>query len=58
MCIRDRAYKLLDAAQARWRRFNGHELIADVLDGVTFKDGERITDQDNNDNRIDERVAA
>jgi len=52
------AYKLLDAAQQRWRRFNGHELIADVLDGVTFKDGERITDQDNNDNRIDERVAA
>jgi len=52
------AYKLLDAAQQRWRRFNGHELIADVLDGVAFKDGERITDQDNNDNRIDERVAA
>ena len=51
------AYKLLDAAQQRWRRFNGHELIADVLDGVAFKDGERITDQDNNDNRIDERVA-
>lgn len=24
------AYKLLDAAQAGWRRLNGHELIADV----------------------------
>lgn len=33
------AYKLLDAAQERWRRFNGHELVAEVLDGVTFKDG-------------------
>ena len=50
------AYKLLDAAQTRWRRFNGHELIADVLAGTAFKDGERITDQDN-DNSIDEKVA-
>jgi len=32
------AYKLLDVAEERWRRFNGHELIADVLDGATFKD--------------------
>lgn len=48
------AYKLLDAAQARWRRFNGHELIADVLDGVTFKDGERVVIEDN---EIAERVA-
>jgi len=30
------AYKLLDAAQQRWRRFNGHELIADVLDGAVL----------------------
>jgi len=54
------AYKLLDAAQARWRRFNGHELIADILDGAVFKDGERVSDQDNdNDNdSIDEKVAA
>ena len=35
------AYKLLDAAQERWRRFNGHELVADVLAGATFKDGIR-----------------
>jgi len=33
------AYKLLDAAQERSRRFNGHELVGDVLDGITFKDG-------------------
>ena len=51
------AYKLLDAAQARWRRFNGHELIADVLDGVVYKDGERVIDEDNDNNSIDEKVA-
>jgi len=53
------AYKLLDAAQERWRRFNGHELVGDVLDGVKFKDGIRVTDDDNHDDGMtDERVAA
>jgi transposase-like protein len=53
------AYKLLDAAQERWRRFNGYELVADVLAGATFKDGERVTDdKDNEDEKTDERVAA
>lgn len=32
-------YKLLDAAQARWRRVNGHELVALVRAGATFIDG-------------------
>jgi putative transposase len=41
------AYKLLDAAQERWRRFNGHELVADVLAGAKFKDGIKVTDDDN-----------
>jgi putative transposase len=50
------AYKLLDAAQQRWRRFNGHELVADVLAGVEFNDGIRVTDDDND--MTDERVAA
>jgi putative transposase len=50
------AYKLLDAAQERWRRFNGHELVADVLAGATFKDGKRVTDDDNE--MTNERVAA
>ncbi len=50
------AYKLLDAAQERWRRFNGHELVADVLAGVKFKDGERVTDDENT--TIEEKVAA
>lgn len=50
------AYKLLDAASERWRRFNGHELVADVLAGAQFKDGERITDDETT--TTEERVAA
>jgi transposase-like protein len=49
------AYKLLDAAQERWRRFNGHELVADVLAGARFKDGAPVTDDEKT---TDERVAA
>jgi len=50
------AYKLLDAAQERWRRFNGHELVLDVLDGVKFKDGIKVSDDDTT--TTDEEVAA
>jgi transposase-like protein len=50
------AYKLLESAQQRWRRFNGHHLVADVLDGVKFKDGIKVTDDDTTTQ--DERVAA
>ena len=50
------AYKLLDAASERWRRFNGHELVADVLAGAQFKDGEPVTDDDTT--TMHERVAA
>jgi transposase-like protein len=50
------AYKLLDAAQERWRRCNGHELVADVLDGVKFKDGIKVTDDETT--TTDEKVAA
>ena len=50
------AYKLLDAAQARWRRFNGHELVADVLAGIKFKDGIKVTED--NTTTPDEKVAA
>jgi putative transposase len=53
------AYKLLDAAQERWRRFNGHELVIDVLAGARFKDGIRVTDDDTHDDEMtDEKVAA
>jgi putative transposase len=50
------AYKLLATAQERWRRINGHELIADVLDGVKFKDGVKVTDDEATTQ--DEKVAA
>ncbi len=32
-------YKLIESAQKRWRRLNGHALIPDVIAGVTFTDG-------------------
>ena len=51
------AYKLLESAQERWRRFNGHELVADVLAGVNFKDGIKVTDDDTNE-ITPEKVAA
>jgi hypothetical protein len=50
------AYKLLGAAQERWRRFNGHELVADVLAGAKFKDGIRVTDDETT--TIEDTVAA
>ena len=54
------AYKLLESAQERWRRFNGHELVADVLAGAKFKDGIKVTDDNTNDDNemTEERVAA
>ena len=33
------AYKLLDAAQARWRRITGAELVPLVRAGTRFVDG-------------------
>ncbi|HXO85430.1 MAG TPA: IS256 family transposase [Gemmatimonadales bacterium] len=50
------AYKLLSTAQERWRRFNGHELIAEVLNGVKFRDGVKVTDDETTTQ--DEKVAA
>jgi transposase-like protein len=50
------AYKLLDAAQERWRRFTGHELVTDVLTGTKYKDGVKVTD--NETTTTNEKVAA
>ena len=36
------AYKLLDAAQERWRKVNSPELVALVHAGIEFKDGTRV----------------
>ncbi len=32
------------AAQKKWRTFNGYQLIADVIDGVAFVDGNEKED--------------
>ncbi len=37
------AYKLLDMAQARWRRLDGAHLLPIVRAGITFVDGVQQT---------------
>jgi putative transposase len=39
------AWKLLETAQLNLRRLRGYKLLADVVQGVKFKDGEKIDDQ-------------
>jgi hypothetical protein len=36
------AYKLLDAAQDRWRKVNSPELVIQMRTGIEFKDGIRV----------------
>ena len=49
------AYKLLDAAQDRWRRVNGHELVALVRAGATFIDG---NPQERNNHEHEDELSA
>jgi hypothetical protein len=35
-------YKLGQSAQKKWRKLRGFKLLAEVIRGVQFKDGERI----------------
>ncbi|WP_208609877.1 transposase, partial [Desulfofustis glycolicus] len=35
-------YKLGQSAQKKWRRLRGFRLLAEVIQGVKFKDGERV----------------
>ncbi len=44
------AFKLLDMAEKRWRRLNGHHLLPLVRAGVQFVDGIRV-DRDENQDR-------
>jgi len=39
------AYKLLDMAQARWRRLNGAYLLPLVRAGIVFEDGVQQADK-------------
>jgi len=34
-------FRLCQSAEKRWRRLNEHELIREVIAGVTFTDGEK-----------------
>jgi len=38
-------FKLAETAQKKWRRLRGFRLLADVITGVKFKDGERVTEE-------------
>lgn len=38
-------FKLLQSAQARWKRIKGFTLLAEIITGVTFKNGVRVSDQ-------------
>jgi hypothetical protein len=40
------AFKLLEMAEARWRRINGYKLIPALLTGAQWEDGELITKQE------------
>jgi len=49
----------VDAAQERWRRFNGHEVVAEVLAGATYTRTESSPPDDiDHDHKTDEKVAA
>ena len=36
------AFKLMHTAQKRWHRLRGYQLLAEVIEGVQFKDGIRV----------------
>lgn len=36
------AFKLMESAQKRWHRLRGYSLLADVIEGVKFKDGIKV----------------
>ncbi|MGF6980015.1 transposase-like protein [Paraburkholderia sp. JPY465] len=38
------AFKLIESAEESWRRIRAPEKLTSMLDGMTFKDGEPVTD--------------
>ncbi len=38
-------FQLLQSAENHWQRIKGWQLIPDVINGITFKDGIRVSDQ-------------
>jgi hypothetical protein len=39
------AFKLIEAAQDRWRKINAPELVALVRSGATFREGKLVENQ-------------
>ena len=39
---RTMVYKLAQAAERKWRKLNGYQLLGDVIRGVQFKDGTKV----------------
>jgi transposase-like protein len=40
------AFKLVQEAEKTWRRIRGHERIAELMEGVVFKDGEPMREKE------------
>jgi transposase-like protein len=40
------AFKLVQEAEKSWRRIRGHERIAELMEGVVFKDGEPMREKE------------
>jgi len=38
-------FKLAQLAEKSWRKLKGYELLGEVIRGVIFKDGIRVSDQ-------------
>ncbi len=38
-------FKLLLSAQKKWKKLRGYRKIKDVMDGVVFKDGMKVTEK-------------
>jgi hypothetical protein len=43
-------FKLMEAAEGRWRRLNGHHLVALVRAGAKFKNGKLV--EGNNEEKV------
>jgi hypothetical protein len=37
-------FKLMESAKKGWRKLNGCSLLPDVIQGVKFVDGEKVTE--------------
>ncbi len=52
-------FKLIQSAEKRWNRLKGFKYLADVIEGVAFKDGKRVVDSNgSSNNNSDESSAA